>query len=271
LSSHDERVTNRPPETGWLPDTPVDDTLLRRFVFNQADTNAATALALGGRVDHTDDVFLTDTGGPVPYFNQAVLARPLAGDRDPVLGVIESFFDGLDRPATVLSIWPTPDLSTVGWSLVGHPGFVVRAPSAHEHVPPSGVEVREAVGANDYTAAERIAIEGYPLDGARDVPTGSVFPPGLGDHGVVVRLGLLDGQPVAVGNRFIGHGVVNLCLGATLPAARRKGVWEALVWARVDDARDLPAVAYTSDYSRPGFIRMGFLPITRFTLWLRPP
>jgi hypothetical protein len=30
-------------------------------------------------------------------------------------------------------------------------------------------------------------------------------------------------------------------------------------------------VAYTSDFSRPGFLRMGFLPVTRFTLWLRPP
>ena len=31
----------------------------------------------------------------------------------------------------------------------------------------------------------------------------------------------------------------------------------------------LPAVAFTSDHSRPGFVRMGFLPITRFTLWSR--
>ena len=34
-----------------------------------------------------------------------------------------------------------------------------------------------------------------------------------------------------------------------------------------DDDPELPAVAYTSDDSRPGFVRMGFLPITRFTLW----
>ncbi len=26
-------------------------------------------------------------------------------------------------------------------------------------------------------------------------------------------------------------------------------------------------IAFTSDYSRPGFLRMGFLPVTRFTLW----
>jgi hypothetical protein len=42
-----------------------------------------------------------------------------------------------------------------------------------------------------------------------------------------------------------------------------------MVWARVDDAPELPAVAYTSDFSRPGFVKMGFLPITRCTFWAR--
>jgi hypothetical protein len=44
-------------------------------------------------------------------------------------------------------------------------------------------------------------------------------------------------------------------------------VWRTLVTARCADTPGLPAVAFTSDYSRPGFLRMGFLPITRFTLW----
>jgi hypothetical protein len=44
-------------------------------------------------------------------------------------------------------------------------------------------------------------------------------------------------------------------------------VWRTLVAARYTDIPDLPAVAFTSDCSRPGFLRMGFLPITRFTLW----
>ena len=101
------------------------------------------------------------------------------------------------------------------------------------------------------------------------LPPGSIFPPSLVDSGMTVRLGLVDGEPVAIGNSHIGQDVVNLCLGTTLPAARRRGVWEALVWARVADAPQLPAVAYTSDYSRPGFLRMGFLPISRFTLWVR--
>ncbi len=71
------------------------------------------------------------------------------------------------------------------------------------------------------------------------------------------------------GIELAGHGVVNLCLAATLPAARRRGVWGALVWARVDDHPELPAMAFTSDDSRPGFEHLGFLVVTRCTLWAR--
>lgn len=255
-------------ENGWLVDTPIDDTLLRRFLYNQADHNEAMATAHRGRVDRTDDVFLADSDCPVPYLNQAILARPVVAADDPVLDVVESFFKERSG-VTLLSIWPTPDLSGRDWALVGHPALVARAPGPVSSIPGAGVGIRRAETATDFETAERVAIEGYPIDSARDAPAGSVMPVTLANGPITVRLGLLDDSAVAVGNVFVGHGVVNLALGATLPAARRRGVWEALVWARVAEDPTLPAVAYTSDYSRPGFIRMGFLPLTRFTLWYR--
>jgi hypothetical protein len=39
----------RPLETGWRPDTPVTDDLLRQFLFNQAGVNEAVAGGTGGR------------------------------------------------------------------------------------------------------------------------------------------------------------------------------------------------------------------------------
>ncbi len=269
--STDDAAPARRLEDGWLPDTPVDDTLLRQFVHNQAELDAIVARALGGRVEATADVFLADAVSPVPYFNQAILARPLRGADDGVLDEVEAFFTGGKHPATLLSLWPTPDLSARGWALMGHPAFVARGPAPHDSVPRPGVEVRVADDAGTLAVAERVAIEGYPLEEAAGLSEPNVLPATLLGTGLRVRLGLCDGEPAAVGNVYTGHGVVNLCLGATLPAARRRGVWEALVWARLDEAPDLPAVAYTSDYSRPGFIRMGFLPITRFTLWARFP
>jgi len=258
----------RPMENGWLADTPVGDTLLRRFVHNQADHNEAMAAAHGGRAERTDEVFLAGSNCLAPYLNQAILARPVLSPDDPVLDAVDGFFEGRSG-VTLLSIWPTPDLSGRGWSLIGHPAIVARAPGPVPATPAPGVDLRRAVTAADFETAEHIVIEGYPLEMARGAPAGSLLPAKLAAGPITVRLGLLDGEAVGIGNVFIGQGVVNLALGATLPAARRRGVWEALVWARVAEDPELPAVAYTSDYSRPGFIRMGFLPLTRFTLWYR--
>jgi len=123
----------------------------------------------------------------------------------------------------------------------------------------------------DREALERVAIEGYPIDEAKDSPPGTLFTDTLLESPVALRLGCVDGEPVSGAAALDAHGVVNLCFAATLGAGRRKGVWSALVWARVNQAPEQPSVAFTSDDSRPGFVRMGFLPMTRFTLLVRPP
>jgi hypothetical protein len=259
---------DRPLETGWLADTPIGDTVMRRFLFNQSDVNARFASAAGGRHDRTDDVSMADSGGPVPYFNQSILLRPLSSIDDPVLDTVDAFFAGAQgRTRTLLSLWPTPDLSTRNWSLVGHPAFVVRGAFPNTFAPASDVTVQIAARPDDLHIVERIAVEGYPIDEARGLPPGQLFADGLLDSDVKLRIGRLEGEPVAAAACRVGQGVVNLCFAATLPQARRRGVWEALVWARVADDPSLPAVAYTSDYSRPGFERMGFVPTIRFTLW----
>jgi hypothetical protein len=120
----------------------------------------------------------------------------------------------------------------------------------------------------DLQAVEHIMLDGYPMPAATDgAPT---LAPALLDSPLTLRLAEVDGVPASTAASHIAHGVVNLCLAATLPAARRRGAWAALVRHRVADDPALPAVAFTSDDSRPGFERMGFLPVTRFTLWTRP-
>src|SRR2546429_4039 len=85
----------------------------------------STAAASSGRTDRTDGVAMADANGPVPYFNQSVLLRPLASDDDPLLDDLDSFYRGVSgRVRTLLSLWPTPDLAPRGWSLVGPPVFI---------------------------------------------------------------------------------------------------------------------------------------------------
>ncbi|MFL6204080.1 MAG: hypothetical protein ACJ739_01895 [Acidimicrobiales bacterium] len=257
-------------ETGWLDDTPFDDNVIRQFVRNQGDLCVVQAQASGGRGGEAPGVVLSDAGADLLYWNQAVLQRPLAHDGDELLDCIDDFWAGEGaRPSTLLSVWPTPDLSARGWQLVGHPMLVVRAPGAHPTASKPGVRIERVTTPEQMGLVERTVIDGYPMPELAGRPTGAVMPSALLDTDVVVRLGYVDDEPAAATLGFSGRGVVNLCLAATLPNARRRGVWAAMVWARVDDAPDLPAVAYTSDHSRPGFVRMGFLPVTRCTLWAR--
>jgi hypothetical protein len=256
----------RPLETGWLPDTPIGDSLLRRFVTNQADLQDHLAGAVGGRSDRTPDVALSDSGLAAAYLNQAVMLRPISDAYDAVLDHVASFYAG--SAGLLLSPWPTPDLAGRGWQLVGHPMFVARGPVGEPaDARPSEVNVRRAESAGDLALVERILIEGYPMPELDGLPANRAMGPALLGSAVRHWIGYLDNTPIAAAASHAAHGVVNLCLAATLPAGRRRGVWRELVAARCAGTPDLPAVAFTSDYSRPGFLGMGFLPITRCTLW----
>jgi hypothetical protein len=264
---------DRPPETGWLADTPIGDNLVRQFLFNQADVCDVIAEHFDGSMARTDEVALAASRCVVPYFNEALLLRPLAGGADDVLDTVERFFAASEAPGWVLlSAWPTPALDDRGWELVGHPAFVVRTPGAPLRPPAArpgaDLAVRRATDAGEIAAAERIFVDGYPLDGGIDRP-GAALPGSLADSEITVRIASVAGADVAVGMGHVAHGCVNLCGAATLPAARRTGAWGALVRARVEDAPDLPAVAFTSDYSRPGFEHLGFVSVLRLTMWFR--
>jgi hypothetical protein len=195
-----------------------------------------------------------------------VLLRPISDAHDAVLDQVASFYAG--SAGLLLSPWPTPDLAGRGWQLVGHPMFVARGPVGEPpDAPPNGVHVRRAESADDLALIERIIIDGYPMPELDGLPANRALGTGLLGSAVRHWIGYLHGTPSAAAASHAAHGVVNLCLAATLPAARRRGVWHALATARCASTPDLPAVAFTSDYSRPGFLRMGFLPITRLTLW----
>jgi len=249
--------------TGWGATEPIDDSLLRRFVFNQADVVRAFACGPAARHARTDDAAMVDSGGPVAYTNMAVLLRPLAGVDDPVLDTISDFYaDVTDRAALLLSVWPLPDLAARGWHLAGHPMFVVRAPGPVTAATREGVVVRDVTTPDDLRIVERVAIDGYPIDEAKGEPPGSVYPDAILGSPVSLRLGL-----VSAAAALAAHGVVNLCFAATLDAGRRRGVWSALVWARVREAPDQPAVAFTSVDSRPGFVKMGSSPRSASRSW----
>jgi GNAT superfamily N-acetyltransferase len=136
--------------------------------------------------------------------------------------------------------------------------------------PPVGrrpdVEVRPATTPDEKLAAARIAAVAFGMPEPE-----SVSDEEDGDNDNVVYVAYVDGEPVARGTAsFSAHGVT-LFGGATLPEARGRGAYRALVAARWDEAvrRGTPAlVTQASPMSRPILARVGFREVCEIRILL---
>jgi hypothetical protein len=261
---------------GWEPHRSLGDGLVRRFVFAYASSLAGPVAAMGGRVVRAEDFVLHDLGRPAGYYNGVTLLRPLPFDGwAPALTAIGAAADatGDDRPSGELllwSAWPTPDLSDLGWDLVGHPPLLLlprpepapRAPAWLRIEP-----VRDTRGLADW---ERVAVEGYPfLDCQPAEPGVLVDHRLLDDPGFRAWVGYADGEPVTIGTSYVAHGINVFALGVTLPSHRGRGAWQAMAHRRLSAFPRLPAMSLFSDMSRPVAEALGFLPLSRWTVWSR--
>ena len=135
--------------------------------------------------------------------------------------------------------------------------------------PPAGargdVEVRPAVTPEDRLAAARIASVAFELPEPAGVPDEDE------DRDNVHYIALVDGEPVASATAsFSGYGAT-LFGGATLPEARGRGAYRALVAARWEEAvrRGTPAlVTQAGPMSRPILTRLGFREVCEIRILL---
>lgn len=261
---------------GWEPHRPVGDGLVRRFVFAYASSFAGPVAAMGGRVLRRDGHVLHDLGRPAGFYNGVTLLRPLAFDGwEAAVTDIEADIAG-DRTAAsrellLWSAWPTPDLSARGWQLVGHPPLLLHPRPEPSPAPPGWLRIERVLDADRLADWERVAIEGYPLTDCQPARPGALVDGRvLDDPSFRGWVGYSDGQPVAIGTSYVAHGIHVLALGATLPSHRGRGAWQALARHRLAAFPRLPAMSLFSDLSRPPAERLGFLPLSRWTLWSAP-
>jgi len=257
-------------ETGWLATTPLGDTLLQNFVVHHAACVASVATVHGGRMLRRDDVVAADMGRPGGLYNSAVLLQPLIDDVR-VVADVEAWYDGQGRGEVLLwSAWPTPDLTARGWVLEGHPPLLIRPPGGSLPAAARDVAVDPVTDDTQLDDFGRIVVDGFPLPELQPYRTHALFDGRLlNDPRWRLWLARIDGRPVSAGALFVEHGLAQLSLAATLPSARGRGAWYALVRTRLQAASGLTSVGIFSDDSRPGIERLAFLPITRFTLWRR--
>jgi ribosomal protein S18 acetylase RimI-like enzyme len=118
----------------------------------------------------------------------------------------------------------------------------------------AGVEVRRVESDDDLYVADSIAAVAFGGPAAKRRPY-------VPDPNNVVYLALVDGKPVARASAAFGELGATLFGGATLPEARGRGAYRALVAARWEDAvaRGTPClVTQAGPMSRPILAALGF-------------
>jgi hypothetical protein len=260
---------------GWEPDTPVADTLLRRFLANWTASIEAHGLPAGGRVLRRDDVAAVDLGRPSFGGNVATLLAPLFPDGlDEVMAALDDFyrFSTGERRGTafLFSPWPTPDLRPHGWTLLGHEPLMLRPAGGEPPPPPPGLRIEAVRDEPGLRAFEVAIVRSFGSSDPELQQPGAVFDPGvLTDDRIRLWVGWEDDRPAAAAAAFVAAGINDVTLVGTVPEARRRGYGAALTWRATVADPTLPALLLSTDDGRPVYERLGYLPLFRFPVWSR--
>ena len=237
------------------------------------NANTYTPLGPADERDVTERYVLWMGRGDAPPWNVAQRFRLGEEDIDEVRAEIHSRLRAKGRTACTWEVGThaTPsdlvdrllDRGLVDDSTPLAVGMVLTEPPAGKR---PDIDVRPATTASEKLAAARIAAVAFGMPEPESVSD-------EGDDGGdnVVYVAYLDGEPVARGTAsFSAHGVT-LFGGATLPEARGRGAYRALVAARWDEAvrRGTPAlVTQASPMSRPILASAGFREVCEIRILL---
>jgi hypothetical protein len=237
--------------------------------------NANTYTPLGPDDERVvDDRFVLWMGrGDQPSWNVAQRFRMHADEVEPVRAKIHELLQAKGRTGCTWEVGThaTPDdlverLLALG--LVDDDptplavGMVLTEPPAQA---PPGIAVRPARTDEERLAAARIAAIAFGGPLPTEAPAASEDPDNI------VYLAYVDGEPVARGSAAFSEHGVTLFGGSTLPEARGKGAYRALVAARWQDAvaRGTPVVVtQASPMSRPILGQLGFREVCEIRILL---
>ncbi len=237
--------------------------------------NANTYTPLGPQDERivTDRYVLWMGRGDEPGWNVAQRFRLGADDLDEVREEIHGILRGRGRTACTWEVGThaTPDdlvEQLLARGLVDDEptplavGMVLTEAPAQA---PVDVEVRRVETAEERLASARIAATAF------GGPEPTEPPPPAEDPNNVEYIACADGTPVARASASFGEHGVTLFGGSTLPEARGRGAYRALVAARWEDAvaRGTPMlVTQASPMSRPILGRLGFREVCEIRILL---
>ena len=201
--------------TGWDPDTPAGDSVVRDHLAVLTDRLTHTASITGGRCSQIDDAVLVDCRSAYVFDNLALCIGPLDDESvDRIAGEARSFFR--DSPGwSLLCLNHRVDLTGHGLDLIGHPPLMFRPRGGEAPPAAAGLEIRPVTDADRLADFESTLVDAYPL------PAGSaVVDRRMLEAGLRAWVGYLDGEPVATAGSHTANGLTEIEWVSTRASAR---------------------------------------------------
>jgi len=187
-----------------------------------------------------------------------------------LLDAIESFYDQTTAATSALlwSAWPTPDLSLRGWQLSDYPSMMVRLPRAEAQLAPTDLSIERVSNTASLLEFLDVVSRGFPFnDLAKSLTAWDERV--LKEQSLHLWLGRVGGRAVSTSATIVGGDINGVTLIATLPEARGRGIGAAMTERAGSVVPEFPATLLASDKPRQLYEKLGYVAVTRFTLWER--
>lgn len=261
-------------DPGYDTQTPDGDNLLLDFGRAERALWSSWGASMHASIGHDHQLGATwvDAGSASVFGNPVLWTRPVDAEAaaDLVQRQSAAFAERPGGPYLLYSIFPTPDLRSLGLDPVGHPPCMVRMPEMGAGRPvPDGLRVQQVADEQQLADYEQVLLEAYPVPDLLPWRRGVFLSPELLEAPRWrLFVGYLDGSPVATAACYVTDQVVDVTLVTCRAEHRGQGIGRAVTQAAVDVAPDKPALLIASDDGQPVYRSMGFRSLTRFTLWI---
>jgi GNAT superfamily N-acetyltransferase len=257
-----------------MPD-PIDPMLLARCLENTLERSRRSARDRDGRLLVEGDGLLLIAAEDLPWITGATITR-VPADPAAALARAGAFFDrrgmawGLTAAGDVAAAI-APAVEAAGLLLHGRRPGMLLAPigGAMPDVPGLVIdEVRDLAALNVFIAASAAGFDGDEGLFQRAYP-----PKVLAAPDVTLYVGRLDGEPVATAVRGISHRIAGIGGVSTVPAARRRGIGEAITRRAALDGAAEGCIASFLGATALGYSlyeRMGYRHVIDFHIWDAP-
>jgi hypothetical protein len=260
-------------ENGYGPETAAGDTLFNDFVRGEAVSAVVLGDARGERTYRDPGrLAMADGESPMPFSNLGVVERPPRADEiESLVAEIRGFYRGHPGgPCLLKSLFPLPDLTPLGCTLMGHPPVMLRLVAPLPD-PPADLQIVRVTGGRTSIDFEETLVLGFPVPDLQPFRAGCVLPPGALDApGWQHYVAYADGRAVAAGSSFADGQHLRVENIAVVDDARGRGFGAAITVATMRADPTVPATLVASDPGRPVYERLGFHALHRATFWLVP-